>query len=737
MDSKWFSVLSKSTPSIMFSFLLLCCLVAAWSLSTGASIYAAEQGEQKGDIPATASGLESLPQVQSYTINIKGNSSITEKDILKAAAGELQMFEQRGYRKADIDDAAFQMRSAYLQAGHAFALVDYTYEKKGDHIEVIFDIQEGPQVIVENIVFLGNRNIPTDKLLGFFGEPAKTWGRKQQIIFVESEVRDAINMIRDHYRGEGFIDVVMEHPDLAFNANRSGVTITIPVEEGPQYIISDVQLKGDLIPALAPELDKIKNELTGKSYYVRRKLFLRTSLEDAYDAVGYAEANVAIEVVQQDEPGRIILLAVITSGEQVRIADVLISGNESTKESFIRGRLQLKPGDIYTRAKKMESFRKLYDSGLFAKISMELSGLREDGSRILEVEVEELPTREYFVEPGWGSYEQLRLRAGAFEKNLFGTGKNGRIDGLISMKGETISLSYTDPWLLQTDISMNVPLYFESRDEPSYTSDEAALSVLFSRKFSKNLTLSTGYQYKMTQLSNLADDAVLQKGEEDYNKGTVGIQAIWDSRDDIFYPAAGLRLASGFDISLPALGSEIEFGRITLGCRYFIALPREYILGLRATTGLIIPLGNQSFIPISERFFNGGDNTVRSYKHSELGPKDENNEPTGGLGYNVVSIELRKRFYKNFATTLYVDAGNVSPNKSLLENAFMPYASGSDLLDDTLNDFFSEFKYGIGIGFQYLLPVGPIRIDIAYNPDPEEIWNEDNWAFHFSLGMAF
>jgi outer membrane protein insertion porin family len=305
------------------------------------------------------------------------------------------------------------------------------------------------------------------------------------------------------------------------------------------------------------------------------------------------------------------------------------------------------------------------------------------------------------------------------------------------MKGETISLSYTDPWLLQTDISMNVPLYFESRDEPSYTSDEAALSVLFSRKFSKNLTLSTGYQYKMTQLSNLADDAVLQKGEEDYNKGTVGIQAIWDSRDDIFYPAAGLRLASGFDISLPALGSEIEFGRITLGCRYFIALPREYILGLRATTGLIIPLGNQSFIPISERFFNGGDNTVRSYKHSELGPKDENNEPTGGLGYNVVSIELRKRFYKNFATTLYVDAGNVSPNKSLLENAFMPYASGSDLLDDTLNDFFSEFKYGIGIGFQYLLPVGPIRIDIAYNPDPEEIWNEDNWAFHFSLGMAF
>ena len=366
-----------------------------------------------------------------------------------------------------------------------------------------------------------------------------------------------------------------------------------------------------------------------------------------------------------------------------------------------------------------------------------MSRPRADGSRDLAVQVEELPSREYFVEPGWGSYEQLRLKAGAFEKNLFGSGKNGRIEGLVSMKGETIIVSYTDPWLLQSDISMNVPLYYESRDEPSYTSEETALLVLFSRKFSRNLTVSTGYQFKMTQLSNLADDTLPQQGEDDYNKGTLGIQAVWDSRDNIFYPTKGLRLASGFDISLPALGSEIDFGRITLGCRYFIELPKEVILGLRATTGLIIPLRDQSFIPISERFFNGGDNTVRSYKHSELGPKDESNEPVGGLGYNVFSIELRKMFYKDFGTTLYVDAGNVSPNSSLLENGITSYTSGSDLLDDTLKDFFSDFKFGIGIGFQYLLPVGALRIDIAYNPDPDERWNEDSWVYHFSLGMAF
>jgi outer membrane protein assembly complex protein YaeT len=691
------------------------------------------QEEVAGELSTTRSKQQNEP----YTLTISGNSHFSEKELLKAAAAELQVFKQRGYRKADIDDAAFQMRLTYLQAGFAFAFVDYAYVQKDNVIRVVFTIEEGPRVFVQQVHFEGNLHVATDRLLGFFPKVSNGQGTRQKMIFIEAEVKDAVSRIRDYYRGEGFVDATVKKPTFVFNENRSGATISVQIEEGPQYRIHEVVLSGDLIPELANELEKIRNNLIGKPYYVRRKLLLRTNLEEAYDAIGYADAEFAIEAIKQDEPGRMNLLAVIKSGKQTRIGKVVISGNSSTQEAFIRDRVQLKPGDIYTNTKRRESFRKLFDSGLFAKITIELSAPKQDGSRDLEVIVEELPTREVYVEPGWGSYEELRLRVGVFEKNLFGTGRNGRIEGLVSTKGETITLSYTDPWLLQTDIIMNVPLYYERRDEPSYTSEEISLAFLFNKNLSRNLTLSTGYQYKMTQLYNLTDDTPQPENEDDYNKGTVGIQAVWDSRDDIFYPAAGLRLSSGFDISLPAFGSDLEYGRITLGCRYFMKLSHEYILGLRATTGLIFPIRDQISIPISERFFNGGDNTVRSYKHSELGPKDNNNEPVGGLGYNVFSIEVRKRFYRNFAATLYVDAGNVSPNRSLLESDFTPYTSRSDLLNDTFNDFFSDFKFGIGIGLQYLLPVGPVRLDIAYNPDPEEIWNEDNWVFHFSLGMAF
>jgi outer membrane protein assembly complex protein YaeT len=716
--------------------ILLCCLLPVFA--SPADVALASSAGRQGDSAEQPAASRTDPRKQSkqsYVITITGYNHFSEKELLESAAVELEKFTRRGYRKADIDDAAFRMKSAYLREGFAFAAVDYTYEPKADLVLVTFRVEEGPRVFIEKVRFTGNRSIESETLRDFFPKTSGFFNRPP-IIFNESEVNNAVNKVREYYRGEGFKDAAVKNPALAFTKDRSEVNLTIEIEEGSRYFIDEVSLSGELIPELIPELEEIKEDYTGKTFYPRRKLLLRSSLEEAYDAAGYAAA--AFDVTAPElEPGSIKLAAEITSGERITIEKIVILGNEHTRESFIRNRLQFKAGDLFTNAKRKESFRQLFDSGLFTKVTMELAPPEPDAGRTLEVTVAELPSLEVYVEPGWGSYELLRLGVGVFEKNLFGTGRNGQINGLVSTKGGNLTLSYTDPWLLKTDIAMNVPLYYERREEPSYTSEEQGLGVFFSRKLSRNLTLTTGYQYKMTQFLDLGDPSLLQQEKEDYNKGTVSIQAIRDTRDDIFYPRNGSRLAAGFDLSLPAFGSEIEFGRFTLGGRYFLELPQEYIFGVRLRTGLITPLGDQTFIPISERFFNGGDSTVRSYEHSRLGTKDINNEPLGGLGYNVFSLELRKRFYGNFAATVFVDGGNVSPNNSLPGNDFTSYTSRSELMDDTLTDFFDEFKYGIGIGFQYLLPVGPIRIDFAYNPDPEEVWNEDEWVFHFSLGMAF
>ena len=118
------------------------------------------QEEVAGELSTTRSKQQNEP----YTLTISGNSHFSEKELLKAAAAELQVFKQRGYRKADIDDAAFQMRLTYLQAGFAFAFVDYAYVQKDNVIRVVFTIEEGPRVFVQQVHFEGNLHVATDRL---------------------------------------------------------------------------------------------------------------------------------------------------------------------------------------------------------------------------------------------------------------------------------------------------------------------------------------------------------------------------------------------------------------------------------------------------------------------------------------------------------------------------------------------------------------------------------------------
>jgi len=107
----------------------------------------------------------------------------------------------------------------------------------------------------------------------------------------------------------------------------------------------------------------------------------------------------------------------------------------------------------------------------------------------------------------------------------------------------------------------------------------------------------------------------------------------------------------------------------------------------------------------------------------------------GGYAYNVASIEFRRRFTEHLSFSMFFDYGNTSPNQSPIEQGKEPSQSASDLMDTTISEYFQDFRGAVGCGFQYLLPVGPLRLDFALNPTPRE--SENPYALHFSVGMAF
>ncbi|MDR9502525.1 MAG: outer membrane protein assembly factor BamA [Desulfurivibrionaceae bacterium] len=665
-----------------------------------------------------------------------GNSRLADAELRAAAALELTDLAENGYRQYLVDDAAFQMKIAYQEAGFAFAAVDYAAERQEQEMVVTFTITEGPLVLIDEILFEGNSAFSAERLRAFFeGRGTSLLGLGQQP-FVENDIGAAISALRNLYHRHGYLHVhIQEPPRLRFSEARDRVTIIVVIEEGRPFVISDVEYSGDLLAAAQEELDQAAQELLGEPYFRRRKLLLKSRVLEIYGNLGFADALVEVNALEQE--GEVILLCRIHSGPQITISAITISGHIRTRQGFIMDRLALERGEPFSLSRKRQSFSNLYQTGLFSRVGIDLAGGGDEGSRILAVEVEEAPARELFFHVGWGSYEMLRGGMGFQDSNMFGTGRTLRLEGNGSTRSENIEATAIDPWLLGHDIIATVPLYFRRREEPSFTRREMGSSILLTKKISEALEVGLGYLYKQTTLLEISADPEVEEPDSDYTLASVKAQATWDSRNDLFFPTRGRKFYGALEVAEPALGSSISFWRLSAGMRHFIKITPKTTLGLRYDTGLILPGRNQITIPLGERFFNGGENSVRSFRESELGPQDLSGDPLGGMAYNVATIELRRQLGDRTAATLFVDYGNISPNRSHDELNQPPYSSRSQVISDTMDDYFRDFRPAVGTGLLYLLPIGPLRLDFAWNPDQNAERGEDELVIHFSIGMAF
>jgi outer membrane protein insertion porin family len=677
-------------------------------------------------------------QGRRYAFQFEGNRAIGAAALRRSASAELDAFVQNGGREADLEDAVFQMEITYRGEGYAFAAVSYTRTDREDIVQAVFTIAEGPRVLVENLKFAGRTAASTDALAAFFIPPRMIFDRSDRRPFVQSEIQAGVSRVRDYYLAHGYLDVKVHDPEFLFSENRTRVSITIPLSEGRLYRLTDLRFTGDLPETAAEKLHALRQEMVGNAYNRGQRLVIQSRLEEVYGNLGYAEMQVSLEEKRLPAPDGILLEAAINSGERVTISDIQVRGNIKTKSDFIRRRIKLDPGDRYTLKGERDSFRSLYRTGLFSKVDLRLEDQGRPAERSLVVSVVEGPSREFYIEPGWGSYELARLKLGWREKNPWGGGRNVGVESIVSVKSRQVVANVVDPWFLNTEITADVPLYYSYREEPSFTREDIGVSPSFSRQLSDHVSTTAAYNLRNTDISDVDPAAALEDIDTDsYNFASIKFQGTYDDRDDPFYPARGKRFSFGIEHADNALGGDITFTRMTVGMRYFYSFNQDTVLGLCYAAGFIYPGPGETTVPISERFFNGVENSVRSFRQSELGPQDLSGDPVGGLAYNTINIELRRRLIGDLSGSLFFDLGNVAPNRSISESGGEPPENRSDAVSDTLHDFFNDFRPGIGFGLQYKLPIGPVRCDLAFNPDADEDRDEDDYVFHFSVGMAF
>ncbi|HET9482160.1 MAG TPA: outer membrane protein assembly factor, partial [Candidatus Polarisedimenticolia bacterium] len=275
-------------------------------------------------------------------------------------------------------------------------------------------------------------------------------------------------------------------------------------------------------------------------------------------------------------------------------------------------------------------------------------------------------------------------------------------------------VTFSDPWLLGSRFRLDIPVQYLRREEPSFTRRELGTGLNVHREWTSRFSTVVGYSLRSSASFDLDVDAPLEDLEADVRIGSVRAEGTYDTRNALFDPRRGHRLDLRIERAAPAFGSQIDFLRLQATASKAFPLGPRFTLAAGVRSGWIEPLGSTDVIPLQERFFNGGENTVRSFRESELGPKDFNGDPIGGEVMNVANLELRYHFARRWQAAVFYDTGNVAL---------------------TTSDWFEDFRAGAGVGLRYILPVGSIRADVGVNPNPRD--DEDRAVFHLSIGMAF
>ncbi len=640
-------------------------------------------------------------------VRIVGARQVSPGRLRSEAAEALAVLEQDSRAAWAVDDAAYQMEAVYRRQGYAFANVDYHLSGP----EAVFEVEEGPRVFVDAVRIAGNQQVPEQQLLRFF--PMRPGGLFGLSPFVAAEVESAVANVRAFYQAQGFRDARVERPDYTFSPERERVTVVLQVHEGVQYVITEVQFEnaGRLE---AEALRETARMWQGRVFIRTQVRSLREHVEEIYANLGYPSPKANVRANPAAD-GATVLSVQVETGTRVRLEGVQVLGTHHTHTDFIREMVTLRPGDWYAADQVRKSFHNLYATGLFKRIRIDLAGNSLAARRDLVVSVEETLGGEVFVEAGYGSYEQLRGRVGWRQRNLWGRGRALRVEAGASFKSYNLLIGLSDPRLLHTAVQADLPLFVRFRREPSFWRREIGGNLVTSSELAKDLGLNLGYELRATRLGD-----VTTQTDTFYRVAGAQGQLQYNTRDDPFWPTQGQLVLLSANVSDPLLGAELDLTRITFAARFFQEVGENLILALRYDTGLVWPQRGGRDVPVGERFFTGGASSVRAYGESSVGPRDAAGQPLGGLGMNIFSAEFRYRFLGNFAVVLFSDWGNVAPGTNASQ---------------ALADFFVGGKSAVGLGLAYLLPIGPVRVDAAF--DPQTAAGDTSYAVHFSVGTAF
>jgi len=617
------------------------------------------------------------------------------------------------YNPVDVQRAVEKLRDFYEDEGYFEVQITPTVEKFADtDVKLIFNIVEGRQITIEAIKFVGNKGLRDDQLK----ESMETKERQYYILrgkVQRQRLEQDVDRILGLYNDNGYIQARVESQDASVDRERARVTITITVTEGPQFRVGEVKMTGvTLLPE--KEVERQIRLRTGDVFSVSRVRDSVTGISNLYSTIGRASADINAKRDQLPAVNQINLTFEIVEGPEVYVERINISGNVRSEDKILRRELPLHEGDLYTLQNKEKARQRLVNLGYFETVNVDTQPGSDKTKIIVNVVVVERATGLFSIGGGYSSVDSLVGTIDLAQRNFLGRGWEVAIRIRAGAQTQQGTISFTDPWLFDRPLSGGFDVYKSIRIYQDYTYDTTGLNLRLSHPFAEYWRWNTGYRLSQDIVKDLSATAPPDLIEQ---RGTTITSAIGgsvgrDSRDLVAAPSKGGQTV--FSVDFAGLGGDAQFYKLTFLQTYFWPVWFGHILGTRFEAGVVEGWGGKE-VPIYERFYLGGPNTIRAFKYRSVSPVDDAGFKTGGNSEVLANAEYIIPLPFGLRVAFFFDIGNV-------------YGFGT-AFDPT------DLRFGPGAGIRWQSPFGPIRVDYGLNVAPRA--GEGPGAFQFSVGSPF
>ena len=377
--------------------------------------------------------------------------------------------------KASIKLDAQSIEALYVEKGYIDAKASYTIEKdeESNSASIVFDIVEGDQTTISEILFSGNdKHVSTKTLQSLMKTKPQSLFHKG--VLMENQLQEDIQMIEYYYWDRGFMDA--EVKDVVKDIIRdeeegvNNLIITLVITEGEAYTFGGITFEGnDLYPD--EELLSMISQEEGEIFNKTRFQTDYQKVTDQYYENGYIYNSFSYDEIRDEEARTVRYEVTVVERDRAHIENIVIRGNDKTKDSVIIRELPFEVGDVFNKADVLGGMTNLFNTQYFAAVEPQTYPGSEDGLMDIVIDVEEGKTANIIFGITFSGGTEFPM-AGTLQwndSNFLGNGTTVGVESTVSPQKQTVSLTYTEPRMFDTRWGVGYDLtYAHSSDTSVY-----------------------------------------------------------------------------------------------------------------------------------------------------------------------------------------------------------------------------------------------------------------------------